>query len=235
MTSMTLPYLQALRDRTKNALVQIEAMPGWDPTELATYFRQAMLGGIAMDTLVLLPHEPIDLTTFTILDHKRDAPLHAGFQAASNAAAAAQLLFESMPDAPLEETMAIARRLYTDAVVLRAQGAVQLQVIGVPVPSVDDFKRTALRCMLQLGESAPSRPWSVLIPADARWSLAAPASTRAQLHRTNPETRAWLDAFELQLQFFSPTQALDKIWALDAPNTPSPEERTVLALPDLGM
>ena len=88
---MTLPYLQALRDRTKNALVQIEAMPGWDPTELAQYFRQAMLGGIAMDTLVLLPHQPIDLTTFTILDHKRDAPLHAGFQAASTAAAAAQL------------------------------------------------------------------------------------------------------------------------------------------------
>lgn len=235
MTPMSLPYLQALRDRTKNALVQIEAMPGWSPTQLTQYFRQAMISGSTMDALVMLPHEPIDLTTFTILDPKRDAPLSAGFQAASNAAVAAQLLFESSSNPSEKWGLSLVRRLYTDAIVLRAQGAMHLHAMGAPLPSVDDFKRAAIRCMLHLEETAPDRPWSVLIPVDPRWALAAPASTRAQLHRTYPETRVWLDAFELQLQFFSATQALDKIWAPLAPKTPSPEERASLPLPDLGM
>lgn len=242
MTFMSLPYLQALREQAQRAFARIESMPAWDPETLAMYFRQATLTGPGLDAVVMLPHEPIDLTTFALVSPERNAPLHARFQVACNAAAAAQLLFEPFPNAnarhsptPIDSTLATVRRLYTDAVVLRAQGAGQTYALGIAPASVDDFKRTAVRCMVQLGEIAPARPWSVLVAADPRWSLAAPASVRAQLHADVPSTRPWLDAFELQLHFFPAMQALDKIWSSDVPKMPSPQERAVFALPDLGM
>lgn len=242
MTFTSLPYLQALREQAQRAFARIESMPAWDPETLAMYFRQATLTGPGLDAVIMLPHEPIDLTTFALVSPERNAPLHARFQAACNAAAAAQLLFEPLPHAnaphsstPVDSMLSAARRLYTDAVVLRAQGAGQTHALGIAPPSVDEFKRTAARCMLQLGLAAPARPWAVLVAADPRWSLAAPASVRAQLHNDISCTRPWLDAFELQLQFFPAGEALDKIWSADGPKTPSPQERAVFALPDLGM
>lgn len=232
---MSLAYLQALRAAAQPSAGCIESMPVWEPSQLALYFRQATMAGTGLDAVVLLPHEPIDLTTFTLVDPERDAPLHTCFQAASNAADAAQLLFENVPGTFPDKTLRIARRLYIDAVVLRAQGTMLTHALGIAPPSVNDFKRMAIRCMLQLGDPAPERPWDQLIAADARWALAAPVQVRARLHSDFPQTRPWLDAFELQLQFFPATQSLDKIWALQAPKMPSPEERAVLALPDLGM
>lgn len=232
---MSLTYLQALRTTAQQAADRIDGFPDWETRTLAMYFRQATIAGKGLDAVVLLPHEPIDLTTFTLVDPERDAPLHTCFQAAANAADAAQLLFEPLPTSSPDGTLRIARRLYTDAVVLRAQGTMLTHALGIAPPSVNDFKRMAIRCMLQLGDSAPARPWDQLIAADARWALAAPVQVRARLHNDFPQTRPWLDAFELQLQFFATTQALDKIWALQAPQMPSPEERAVLALPDLGM
>lgn len=232
---MSLPYLQALRTTVQQAADRIDALPNWEPRTLAMHFRQAAMAGTGLNAVVLLPHEPIDLTTFTLVDPERDAPLHTCFQAAFNAADAAQLLFEPLPTSSPDQALRIARRLYTDAVVLRAQGAMVTHALGIALPSVNDFKRMAIRCLLQLGDQAPARPWAQLMDADARWALAAPAHIRQILHSDFPQTRPWLDAFELQLQFFPATQSLDKIWALKTPKMPSPEERAVLALPDLGM
>lgn len=91
--------------------------------------------------------------------------------------------------------------------------------------TVEDLRFLASSCMLREKTCSHNRDWSVLIPDDIRWCLAAGKDDWPMLMEIYPKTREYLEAFAVLCELVSPVDALRRVWY-----TQTPVDQ--LALPD---
>ena len=242
---MSIGYLQEAGALSATSLDKI-VHSTWDPQQLGLLFRLSCLGPSFANHALHLPYAPIDLNTGWAHDPQRDPLLSAMLDTATRAGLGCQLLFEAatMTD-DQEHALLLARRLYIKRSLFIAQqtiepGARQLGAV-LPETSVDAFKQRAIVAFLRVSSPGIPRPWAALLTEDVRWCLACTGVERAALKeegsRTKewPATKEWLDAFDLQLNFLSPREALAQVWAVDAPRRASAEACEQTPLPHLGV
>lgn len=237
MTAMTTEYLRDASQRAISASFLITGFSSDDLAHLQLLFRQSCLGSVFVNKAAFLDYEPVDLNTGVVHDRLRDPEIAFFMDAASRAALGGRILYEA-PTRPLDENeaslLALAKQWYYSFVSTRIKNAFAANQGFQASTSLEDCQQLGIAAFLSSGVSADSRQWAALIQEDPRWAMACPAGdvdTRAALRTQWPQTIAWLDAYDVHQQLYSPKEALLKTWELNASlSAPAP----VYDLPDLG-